>query len=354
MDSRDSSPCSRDPDAADNHHHHRRPSFDDAPPKVKLMCSFGGRIQPRPHDNHLTYVAGDTKILSVDRHVKFPSLIAKLSSLANNALSNHSFFKYQLPGEDLDALISVTNDDDLHHMMIEYDRLSRSSSRPARLRLFLFPLHNNNNNNFAPTELKSERQWFVDALNSVHVPEDSPAPPPTANPDFLFGLEKPPAEDAPAKDSECFPEDREAEPEIQNENNNEQRKMKTEEDNDNGRVYGVNGGDCFVQKNAEKVTPLVAHSHAHAHAQFVHPGSVTGTGTGTVSFMQERNNNAGYSLAVPTTGNEIYLIHTPSGMFQAVRPMTGPVGQPVYLVHAPGPVSHSELGAAVGRGGARW
>lgn len=242
-------------------------------------------------------------------------------------------------------------------MMIEYDRLSRSSSRPARLRLFLFPLHNNNNNNFAPTELKSERQWFVDALNSVHVPEDSPPPPPaTANPDFLFGLDKPAAEDALAKDSECFPEDREAEPQIENENNSKQllqRKMKIEEDDNNnkGRVYGVNGGgDCYAQKNAEKMTPLVAHAHAHAHAQFVHPGSVTGT----VSFMQERNNNnAGYSLAFATTGNEIYLIQTPSGMFQAVRPVTGPVGQPVYLVHAPGPVSHSKVGAAVHGGDGR-
>ncbi|KAL2347152.1 hypothetical protein Fmac_001152 [Flemingia macrophylla] len=87
------------------------------PPKVKLMCSYGGRIQPRPHDNHLTYVAGDTKILSVDHHVKFPALLAKLSALANAP----SLLKYQLPGEDLDALISVTSDDDLHHI-IDYVR----------------------------------------------------------------------------------------------------------------------------------------------------------------------------------------------------------------------------------------
>ncbi|KAL2336191.1 hypothetical protein Fmac_010637 [Flemingia macrophylla] len=67
----------------------RRPSSS----MVKLMCSYGGRIQPRPHDNHLTHIAGDTKILSVDRHVKFPTLLAKLSALANAP----SLLKYQLP-----------------------------------------------------------------------------------------------------------------------------------------------------------------------------------------------------------------------------------------------------------------
>ncbi|TKY56368.1 clustered mitochondria protein [Spatholobus suberectus] len=329
MGSRDSSPRSTD----------NPPSFEDPPPsKVKLMCSFGGRIQPRPHDNHLTYVAGDTKILAVDRHVKFPALLAKLSALASSP-NNTLLLKYQLPGEDLDALISVTNDEDLHHMMLEYDRLCRASPRPARLRLFLFPLHTATN--FATAESKPERQWFVDALNSVQVPlpQGSPPPPPPPNPDFLFGLDKPAVPDA--------------------RRGNRRRSRRLEKPNPNlsfggcrlgtimsrfrsGRVYGV---DSFAQKNAENVTPLVAHAQVHS-----------GTVPGTVSFLQERN-SGGYSLAVPTTRNEIYLIQTPSGIFQAVRPVAGPVGQPVYLVHAPG----SEVGmapergySAAGRGGARW
>ncbi|KAK7385426.1 hypothetical protein VNO78_31144 [Psophocarpus tetragonolobus] len=358
--SRDSSPRS-DADVNHNHHHHhRKPSFEEPfpPPKVKLMCSYGGRIQPRPHDNHLTYVGGDTKILTVDRHIKFPALIGKLSSLASYP-TNTTFFKYQLPGEDLDALISVTNDEDLLHMMLEYDRLSRASPRPARLRLFLFPLHTNSTVNFAYSESKTEREWFVDALNSVQVPlleGASPPPAPPPNPDFLFGLDKPPVPDVPPKnpspEAECdrgAVRETENEPEPESEiqrlqigNNNEQLKIKIQEDN-NGRVYG---GDCFVQNNAENVTPLVA--------QVVHPG--------TVSFMQERN-NAGYSLAVPTSGSEIFLIQTPSGIFQAVRPVTGPVGQPIYLVPAPSSVGYtaSEVGIAAergystaGRGGARW
>ncbi|KAL4555251.1 hypothetical protein LXL04_037864 [Taraxacum kok-saghyz] len=100
--------------------------------KVKFMCSYGGKIHPRPHDNQLAYIGSETKILSVDRSIKFTALIAKLAALCDADVC----FKYQLSVKDLDALISVTNDDDLDQMMIEYDRLNRASPKPARLRLF--------------------------------------------------------------------------------------------------------------------------------------------------------------------------------------------------------------------------
>ncbi|CAN1341114.1 hypothetical protein LINPERPRIM_LOCUS39072 [Linum perenne] len=177
-DSGDSSPRSREVDDT--------PSW--APPssnyKVKFMCSYGGKIQPRPHDNHLAYIGGDTKIISLDRTINYSSFTAKLSSLSSSFSSPCLCFKYQLPDEDLDALISVTNDEDLEHMMLEYDRLFRASSpKPARLRIFLF--------NLSPTSFgsgdtaKSEGQWFVDALNSVPAPQ-----PDSGNSDCLFGLEK--------------------------------------------------------------------------------------------------------------------------------------------------------------------
>ncbi|ERN18102.1 hypothetical protein AMTR_s00046p00232890 [Amborella trichopoda] len=154
--------------------------------KVKFMCSYGGKIHPRPHDNQLTYVGGDTKILAIDRNIKFAAMMAKLATLWDTEVS----FKYQLPGEDLDALISVTNDEDLEHMMAEYDRLYRSSNRPARLRLFLFPaISPATTAGMAAGDQQPEQQWFVDALNSGRVQpsklESSPG-----NPDFLFGLEK--------------------------------------------------------------------------------------------------------------------------------------------------------------------
>jgi hypothetical protein len=131
--------------------------------KAKFMCSYGGKIQPRPHDNQLSYVGGETKILAVDRNIKFPLMISKLCSLIE---APDVSFKYQLPGEDLDALISVTNDDDLDHMMHEYDRLYRASARPARMRLFL----------------------FVNDSDSVSNPPDPVKP---SNVDYLFGIEKP-------------------------------------------------------------------------------------------------------------------------------------------------------------------
>ncbi|KAH1065453.1 hypothetical protein J1N35_030440 [Gossypium stocksii] len=162
--------------------------------KVKFMCSYGGKIQPRSHDNQLAYVGGDTKILVVDRNIKFSAIMAKLSSLYGG--DSDVCFKYQLPGEDLDALISVTNDEDLEHMMMEYDRLHRSFAKPARLRLFLFPLNSPLvASGFERSEPKSDRQWFIDALNSVQIQNLDASSPPTvavlaANPDFLFGLDK--------------------------------------------------------------------------------------------------------------------------------------------------------------------
>ncbi|MQL83889.1 hypothetical protein Taro_016380 [Colocasia esculenta] len=168
--------------------------------RVKFMCSYGGRIQPRAHDNQLSYVGGDTKIVAVDRSIRYPQLLARLSALMP-AGYGEVCFKYQLPGEDLDALISVTNDEDIEHMIVEYDRLQRSSGKPARLRLFLFPVEPFASGIISSDAKPSDRQWFVDALNSVPAPAPAPltnsipppVPPPESsigNPDFLFGLEK--------------------------------------------------------------------------------------------------------------------------------------------------------------------
>ena len=65
-------------------------------------------------------------------------MISKLSTLCGDT---DVLFKYQLLGEDLDALISVTNDDDLEHMMHEYDRLYHAYVKPAHMRLFLFSVN---------------------------------------------------------------------------------------------------------------------------------------------------------------------------------------------------------------------
>ncbi|KAJ9700951.1 hypothetical protein PVL29_006331 [Vitis rotundifolia] len=107
-------------------------SFSD---KMKFLCSFGGRILPRPNDGKLRYVGGETKIISIRKNLAWVELVKKTSAICNQL---HTI-KYQLPGEDLDALISVSSDEDLHHMIEEYHELERIEGS-QRLRIFLVPV----------------------------------------------------------------------------------------------------------------------------------------------------------------------------------------------------------------------
>ncbi|CDO99407.1 unnamed protein product [Coffea canephora] len=100
------------------------------PGKMKFLCSFGGRILPRPKDGKLRYVGGETRIMSIRKNLTYSELVRKTAAICNQP---HTI-KYQLPGEDLDALISVSSDEDLHHMIEEYHDLERTSQR---LRIFL-------------------------------------------------------------------------------------------------------------------------------------------------------------------------------------------------------------------------
>ncbi|KAL7090953.1 hypothetical protein ACP275_12G074900 [Erythranthe tilingii] len=160
----DSSPRSRHTDSWDA----------DPPPnqlsqKLRLMCSYGGHIVPRPHDKNLCYIGGDTRIIVIDRHTSLSDLHHRLSK---TLLHNQSFsLKYQIPNEDLDSLISVTTDEDLENMVDEYDRLCNNSSvggaaKPGRLRLFLFPKTSSNIEQILveTTSTKSD-DWFFNALN---------------------------------------------------------------------------------------------------------------------------------------------------------------------------------------------
>ncbi|KAK8465917.1 hypothetical protein PHAVU_009G209700 [Phaseolus vulgaris] len=102
--------------------------------KMKLMCSYGGKILPRPSDGMLRYVGGHTRIISVKRDVSFNDLVQKMVG----TFGQHVVIKYQLPDEDLDALVSVSCPDDLENMMEEYERLiERSPNGSPKLRVFL-------------------------------------------------------------------------------------------------------------------------------------------------------------------------------------------------------------------------
>lgn len=198
------------------HHHNLADdgvSMQQQPPRVRFMCSFGGKILPRPHDNQLRYVGGDTRIVAVNRHSSFSSLLVKLSKLSGSA---SVVVKYQLPNEDLDSLITVTTDEDVENMMEEYDRLAQSH-KAARLRLFLFPTDADSRastiNSILDGSVKREH-WFFDALNGGSGPglergRSEASSIVSEVPDYLFGLEnadEPPPRESRMKNKHLFHE----------------------------------------------------------------------------------------------------------------------------------------------------
>lgn len=127
------------------------------------MCSSAGNILPRPSDRKLRYVGGETRMVSIPRHIDYSGFLLKLTEIYGQDIT----LKYQLPEEDLDALVSVSSDEDLENMMEECDRL-HSSEGSSRLRVFVFPSFELNLAN--PSELgdpKLLEQKYVDAVNSL-------------------------------------------------------------------------------------------------------------------------------------------------------------------------------------------
>ncbi|KZV29621.1 Kinase superfamily protein with octicosapeptide/Phox/Bem1p domain isoform 1 [Dorcoceras hygrometricum] len=133
--------------------------------KVKFLCSFGGKILPRPSDGNLRYVGGQTRIISMRRGASFGELVQKMTDICGQNV----VIKYQLPEEELDALVSVSGPDDLENMMDEYEKLiERSSDGSSKLRIFLF----------SPSEIESPvpihigdyqdgGQKYVEAVNGI-------------------------------------------------------------------------------------------------------------------------------------------------------------------------------------------
>lgn len=144
------------------------PSSNDENPRVKFLCSFNGSILPRPQDGKLRYVGGETRIVSVPRDISYEELMERMKELFEVA----TVLKYQQPDEDLDALVSVVNDDDVTNMMEEYDKMG-SGDGFTRLRIFLFsnpdqddPLH------FVDADERDNERRYVDALNSLNESPD--------------------------------------------------------------------------------------------------------------------------------------------------------------------------------------
>ncbi|KAH6825287.1 Octicosapeptide/Phox/Bem1p family protein [Perilla frutescens var. hirtella] len=89
---------------------------------LKFLCSYGGRILPRYPDGKLRYHGGETQLL------------VKLAEMFGNSVT----LRCQLPTEDLDALVSITSNEDLANLVEEYDRAAAASpSSSLKIRAFL-------------------------------------------------------------------------------------------------------------------------------------------------------------------------------------------------------------------------
>lgn len=133
--------------------------------KIKVLCSFGGKVLPRPSDGKLRYVGGETRIIRINKDISWQELKQKTSAILEGA---HTI-KYQLPGEDLDALVSVSSEEDLQNMMEECNVLGNGEGA-KKLRLFLFTSSDLEEDHYSLSggDVDSEFQYVV-AVNCMDV-----------------------------------------------------------------------------------------------------------------------------------------------------------------------------------------
>ncbi|KAJ9562712.1 hypothetical protein OSB04_007872 [Centaurea solstitialis] len=135
----------------------------DGSSKIKILCSFGGKILPRPSDGKLRYVGGETRIIRIRRDIFWQELRQKTIEIYIETYA----IKYQLPGEDLDALVSVSSDEDLQNMMEECHVLGVGEGS-KKLRLFLFSLSDLDDAHFGHANSGGDSEFqFVVAVNGM-------------------------------------------------------------------------------------------------------------------------------------------------------------------------------------------
>ncbi|KAI9108964.1 hypothetical protein K1719_020269 [Acacia pycnantha] len=104
-------------------------------PKLKFLCSYGGKILPRSTDCVLRYVGGYTRVLSVDPSISFSDLMVKIVEFCGSSVT----LRCSLPNGDLETLITIANDEDLAIIIEEYKRASSSKENPLKIRAVLSP-----------------------------------------------------------------------------------------------------------------------------------------------------------------------------------------------------------------------
>ncbi|CAA2995005.1 serine threonine- kinase pakA-like [Olea europaea subsp. europaea] len=129
---------------------------------VKILCSFGGKILPRPKDGKLRYVGGESRIVRISRDISWEELVQKTWIIYNQP---HTI-KYQLPDEDLDALVSVSCEEDLHNMMEEFYVLEDGGFQ--KLRIFLISNDDLNDSQLGLENVESDSELqYVVAVNGM-------------------------------------------------------------------------------------------------------------------------------------------------------------------------------------------
>ncbi|KAK4434696.1 Serine/threonine-protein kinase EDR1 [Sesamum alatum] len=133
--------------------------------KLKVLCSFGGRILPRPSDGKLRYVGGETRIIRISKDITWKELWLKTTALYDETCT----IKYQLPGEDLDALVSISSDEDLLNMMEECNVLEDGDAS-KKLRMFLFSPADLDDAHFSLANSNGDSEMkYVVAVNGMDI-----------------------------------------------------------------------------------------------------------------------------------------------------------------------------------------
>ncbi|OIV93051.1 hypothetical protein TanjilG_20713 [Lupinus angustifolius] len=127
---------------------------------IKFLCSYAGKILPRHPDGKLRYVGGHTRVLAVNRTIPFAELLLKLEELCGTSVRQ---LRCQLPAEDLDALVSISSDEDLANLIEEYDH---APSPSLKVRVFLSPPRSLNKVSMPPSPSLSKSTSSTSSTSS--------------------------------------------------------------------------------------------------------------------------------------------------------------------------------------------
>ncbi|KAK8522388.1 hypothetical protein V6N13_115358 [Hibiscus sabdariffa] len=136
--------------------------------RVKFLCSYGGKILPRPSDGKLKYVGGETRMVAVPGDIKFSELMKKVNSMVEGKM----VLKFLVIPDELDTLVTVKSDEDVKHMIDEYRRLE--SEGTPKLRAFLFPSNPIvAENQMNPVDHIAIEQRYIEAINGIVRPSSN-------------------------------------------------------------------------------------------------------------------------------------------------------------------------------------